>query len=102
METTTSVKKRISSNTQLESFGTMTFYGQLINIVRHNKHHWRKVARFLQKIRRQLKPWPMVDPVAQHECAHDIIVQSLKDTKLPDEIKEALKYGMRFEFKMIL
>ena len=84
---------------QLESLGKMSFYGNVTNIVMHDKEWWRKTARFLSKIRRQMKPWPMVDRNAQRECAYKDILQSLNDTRLPDDVKEYLKRGLEGEFQ---
>jgi hypothetical protein len=89
----------MKSTTHLESFGSMAFYGQLINLVRLDKYQWRKVSRFLNKIRRQLHPWPHIDRNVQLDVAYQSAVQSLKDTKLPDEIKSLLKKGLEYEFQ---
>jgi hypothetical protein len=85
--------------THLESFGTMAFYGQLINIVRHNKEWWRKVSRFLNKYRRQMHPWEHIDRNTQREQAYKDIIQSLRDTRLPDDVKDLLKKGLEYEFQ---
>ena len=89
----------MKNTTHLESFGTMAFYGQLINLVRLNKYQWRKVSRFLNKIRRQLHPWPHVDRETQRQVAYQSVLQSLKDTRLPEEVKSLLKKGMEYEFQ---
>jgi hypothetical protein len=88
----------MKSTTQLESFGSMAFYGNVINVVRHNREWWRKVSRMLNKLRRRLHPWPSVDRETQLAYAYKDIVQSLKDTRLPIDVIENLKKGMEYEF----
>lgn len=66
--------------------------------VMRNKNHWRKVARIIGKARRQMHPWTFVDKEGQFASTREYVQQALTDTKLPDEVKTALKEGLSLEF----
>lgn len=87
---------------QLESFGAIKHYRNLILLVEKNNNHWRKVANMLLTIRTILHPYSHIHPDNQRASAKEYAIQSLKDTKLPDHVKEELKKGINSEFKFEL
>lgn len=82
----------------LESFGSVTYYRKLIILTNRNDEFWRKVAHILNKTRRDLRSWDVVDKETQKKEAEKYVQQAIRDTKLPDQIKDALKEGMTMEF----
>jgi len=82
----------------LQSFGSMKHYRDLIILIEHNKYLWRKISNILNNTRRDLHPWPVVHRATQVAEANKYAVQALKDTKLPEEAKILLRRGMETEF----
>lgn len=82
----------------LESFGSLDHYKEVITLVKDNKWQWRKVANLLNNIRRDLRPWDVVDRDTQKESVRQYIRKALKDTKLPAGVMAALKLGINREF----
>ena len=82
----------------IESFGSAKFYGRLIPVIINNKTHWRKIARLVGKLRFQIRPLNFVCRETQLESTEEYIKQALTDTKLPEYIKENLKWGIAAEF----
>jgi hypothetical protein len=70
----------------------------LARLVANNKEQWRKCARMLNKLRRDMHPWGFVDKEMQWKANDEYVHQSLIDLKLPDEVKFALKAGVSMEF----
>lgn len=83
------------------SLGPVAFYGELAEQAKNNKHHWRKVARFLGKIRHQLQPRLTVRRDTQLHFGKLSIEQALIDTKLPEAVKMSAKKGLAYEFQFI-
>jgi len=81
-----------------ESLGTLDKYQALVFLIEKNKEQWRKCARTLNKLRRDMHPWDFVDKELQRKSAYEYITQSLQDMKLSEEIKFALKAGVSMEF----
>ncbi len=82
----------------LTSFGSLLIYYNLITMVSNNKYLWRKVANLLNNLRRDLRYWDFVDRDIQKKEAFKYIIKALKDTIMPNEVKEALKKGISIEF----
>ena len=82
----------------LESFGSIRHYRNLILSVKDNPYLWRKVARILNKLRRDLHPWQVVDRETQLREGEKYATQALKDSKLPRDVKIFLILGMMSEF----
>jgi hypothetical protein len=82
----------------LESFGSIKHYKYLINRVKDNPYLWHKVARILNKLRRDLHPWNFVDRENQLREGKKYFTQSLKDSKLPRDVKIFLIIGVMSEF----
>jgi hypothetical protein len=80
------------------SFGSIEHYIKVIPLVQYDKHLWRKVANIVNNVRRQMHPWPFVDKSLQFKEAKKYVEMALNDTKLPDNIKEALRDGLTNEF----
>ena len=85
------------------SLGPLKFYRVLATVTKPNKHHWRKVSNVLNNTRRDLRPHYMVERSRQVMEAEKSTNQSMKDMKLPGEVKLALKLGMiqEFDFKFL-
>jgi hypothetical protein len=90
----------------IQSFGPIKFYGRLIPFLLNNKHHWRKVARLIVKLRRNTHDWSgdqdrgfCVDRENQLREAELYVKQALKDTNLPDHIRQTLRLAINTEFK---
>jgi hypothetical protein len=82
-----------------ECFGVLAFYRDLIYLVNKDKHSHRKVARLLNRIRRQMKPYGHIARQTQFETAQNDTRQALKDTRLTNQVKQALMRGMQYEFR---
>jgi hypothetical protein len=82
----------------LESFGSIRHYRNLILTVKDNPYLWHKVARILNKLRRDLHPWNFVDRENQLREGEKYAKQALKDTKLPRDVKIFLMLGIMSEF----
>lgn len=82
----------------LESFGSIRHYRNLILTVKDNPYLWHKVARILNKLRRDLHPWQVVDRATQLHEGEKYAKQALKDTKLPRDVKIFLMLGIMSEF----
>jgi hypothetical protein len=83
----------------LASFGPVGCYFDLINLVDNNKHLWRKSARMVNTVRRNMKVHQMVDRQRQIQENIKYIDRALSDMKAPEPVKVALKTGLNFEFK---
>ena len=83
---------------QLESFGAIKHYRDLILLVQHDRYLWQKVAHILNKLRRHLHPWAFVDRTNQIKSAREYLLQALNDTKMPGEVKCLLQRGIYTEF----
>ena len=46
-----------------------------------------------------MHPWEHIDRNTQREQAYKDIIQSLRDTRLPDDVKDLLKKGLEYEFQ---
>lgn len=86
----------------LESFGPIRLYGQLITLVMNDKNSWRKVANILNYTRRIVTPRGFVDPENARRSAIEYATQAIKDCHMPDNVKAALKVGMNREFGFTL
>ena len=84
--------------TNLASFGPIELYRSLIMLVNRNNDHWRKVPSLINQVRRQMHPWQHIDKEGQFASAREYVIQALKDTKLPDNVKAAVKEGLALEF----
>lgn len=83
----------------LQSFGAAKYYGEAINIAHQNKHWWRKVANLLNAVRRHLHMRGVgVTEELQMRAAEDYIFQAFRDTKIPDNLKAAVRSGLMLEF----
>jgi hypothetical protein len=82
----------------LESFGSIRHYRYLILRVKDNPYLWRKVAHILNKLRRDLHPWQVVDRVTQLREGEKYFNQALRDTKLPRDVKIFMIMGVMSEF----
>ena len=82
----------------IQSFGSIKHYRDLIILVEHNKYLWRKISNILNNTRRDLRPWAVVHRPTQVAEANKYAVQALKDTRMLDEAKILLKRGMETEF----
>ena len=82
----------------LESFGAIRHYRNLILTVKDNPYLWHKVAHILNKLRRDLRPWPMVDRENQLREGEKYVTQALKDSKLPRDVKIFMILGIMSEF----
>jgi len=82
----------------LESFGSIRHYRYLILRVKDNPYLWRKVAHILNKLRRDLHPWQVVDRATQLREGEKYATQALRDSKLPREVKIFMIMGMMSEF----
>ena len=82
----------------IESFGSINHYRELILRIKDNKFLWRKVARILNKLRLDLRPWVVVDRATQLEVAKKYVIQALNDSVLPEDVKIFMKRGMESEF----
>ena len=71
----------------LESFGSIKHYRPLITRVKDNKHLWKKVAHILNKLRRDLRPWQVVHRETQLKEGEKYVIQALRDTRLPRDVK---------------
>lgn len=83
----------------LESFGPARRYQEVILLVEDDRHSWRKIARLLNRTRRQLRPWSFVCRQNQFEQARNDVLQSLRDTRLTNQVKNALMRAMNIEFE---
>lgn len=95
----TKLKNQLSFIVNISSIGPIEIYKEVIFRIIRNKNHWRKVANMMNQIHRQMKPWPHIDRDGQHASAQQTLIQSLKDTKLPLEIKEEIKKASAIEFQ---
>ena len=84
--------------TNLSSFGNPITYGAVIELVKNNKHSWRKAARFILKVRRLMYPWSHIDRENQMKSAVEYVTQATKDYVLAPEIKRAVVAGISKEF----
>ena len=82
----------------IESFGPIKFYGNLIALTLSDKNSWRKVSNILNYTRVIMTPRLTVDPTAQRVSAYEYTSQAIKDCKMPENVKDALKVGMKREF----
>ena len=82
----------------LESFGSIKHYRALILAVKDNPYLWHKVARIINKLRRDLHPWQVVDRTNQLREGEKYATQAMKDSKLPSEVKIFMIMGMMSEF----
>ena len=84
--------------THLESFGAIKHYRELILRVENDKYLWHKVAHILNKLRRDLHPWQVVDRDNQRREAEKYAKQALKDTVIPSDVRDLMLQGMKSEF----
>jgi hypothetical protein len=84
--------------TNLESFGSIRHYKLLILRVKDDKILWRKVSNILNNLRRDLRPWQVVDRTNQLREGEKYAIQALRDTKLPRDVKIYMITGMMSEF----
>ena len=82
----------------LSSFGNPKYYHNLIFLVKDNPYLWHKVAHILCKLRSDLRPWIFVDRENQLREGKKYFLQSLKDSKLPRNVKIFLIIGVMGEF----
>jgi len=82
----------------LESFGKLDLYLETISLVKYNRHLWRKVANILNNLRHDLRVLEWTPKENQVKCAKEYLSKSLVDTKMPDEVRTALKTGINREF----
>jgi len=82
----------------LESFGSIRHYRYLILRVKDNKYLWHKVARIINKLRRDLHPWQVVDRTNQLREGEKYATQAMKDSKLPRDVKIFMIMGVMSEF----
>ena len=82
----------------LESFGSSRHYQYLILRVKDNPYLWHKVARILNKLRRDLHPWQVVDRATQLREGEKYATQALKDSRLPRDVKIYMIMGLMSEF----
>ena len=84
--------------TNLASFGSIDLYREVIMKVMRNKNHWRKTANLINNVRRQMSPHPFVDKEYQFNDAQKMAKAALRDTILPDNIKDEIKKSLALEF----
>jgi hypothetical protein len=82
----------------VESFGPIKFYGNLIALTLSDRNSWRKVSNLLNYTRVIMTPREVIDPIAQRNSAFEYANQAIKDCKMPENIKSALKVGIKREF----
>lgn len=83
----------------IQSLGPIKFYGSLVPLL--DKHSWRKTANILNYTRRMLnytKRFQVLYPEKALASAAEYSEQAIKDCKMPDQVKSALKTGMAREF----
>jgi hypothetical protein len=84
--------------TNPNSLGAEERYKLVLTLINNSKANYRKVARLLNRLRRQLRPYRHICRETQLAQAELDAKQALKDTRLPDELKVALKQTMTEEF----
>jgi hypothetical protein len=82
----------------IQSFGPVKFYGRLIPLVINDKYSWRKVSNILRSTREMVKPRECVHPANARKSATEYSQQAIKDCRMPEPVKTALKVGMIREF----
>ncbi len=82
----------------LESFGPAVLYAEAIRLTENSPKLWRKAANLVNNIRNQMRPHGFVDREYQFKDAQKMARQAFNDTKIPDDLKAALKNGLSLEF----